>query len=620
MEQIMGSFGVILWTTALFCVIIVCLAVPPKFVKKLLGVFAAITTVGALLMYGYGYAQLSDPAPVAVFRAAFAVCKVFVGGNAWGEIGSAFTNTGTKVLFWLLHLMGLFSTASAAVTSLGSGLLRRVQLWLLRRQDIAIIYGLNEDTLEFGRTLQGKKAPALVYLDNNATPAQQAAVRHMGAILRTDAAALEGTVRFLKNIGLNEGKRKLRVYALQQDTLANQIFARKLMTSMEQQGIKPQQTALTLLGPGDEVETPFLVAEGYYGFGSVISISEPEMVARILMQKYPPCDQMTFDEHAKATKDFYGLIIGFGEIGQAVLRQLVMNGQFCGSKFHLAVFSPSYTQKMGRLAHECASMLGDYDIAFYPYDGRSCQLYDYLEEHIDSLDYIAVCAGNTQINGQIGEQVQTFLQRRGGHAAVYLCSHWGVSFRTQEHICVHKIYTKDILATDQIDAMAKVLNQSYIGDGDQEENWRACGYFNRMSSRAAADFHSALLCAAGTTPEEAQKHWSPEGDLLENLAETEHLRWNAFHYCMGFRPMTEEEFAERAAVYQKEKQNNPHTNYKIARDIEKRIHACMLPWEALDDYSQKENAVTGGNKNYKENDRNNIRDLVKVLQARDTNQ
>lgn len=615
MDAFVDSMGVIVWTAALFGAIILYLALSPKFIKKLLGVFAAITAVGALLLYGYGYAQLEKDAAVAVFRAAFAVCKIFVGANAWGDIGGVFVHTGTKVVFWLLHLMGLFATAGAVVTSLGSGLLRWIRVWLRRWRDIAIIYGLNEDTLAFGRSLMEGKAPAVLFVDQGAKDQEFAAVRHMGAILHTDTQALEGTVRFLKRIGLRGGKRKLRVYALQSDILANQNYARKLLISLEKRGIKPQQTALTLLGPGDEVDNPFLNTDDGYGFGSVISINEPEMVARILMRQYPPCEKMTFDETGRATKDFHGLIIGFGDIGQAVMRQLVMNSQFCGSKFRLAVFSPSYMQKMGRLAHECAAMLAHYDIAFHPYDGRSCQLYDYLEENIGTLDYIAVCAGSTQINSQIGEQIREFVQRKGGRAAVYQCSHWGVSCRTQEKIHLHKIYTKDILSTDQIDAMAKVLNQSYTGKGDMEENWRKCGYFNRMSSRASADFAKALLRCAGISQEEAIAHWAPEGQLLENLAETEHLRWNAFHYCMGFRPMTEEEFALRAKEYRSRKQRDPKTDYRIARDMDQRIHACMIPWDALDAYSEKENAVTGEARHYSENDRNNVRDLGKLLRA-----
>ena len=79
--------------------------------------------------------------------------------------------------------------------------------------------------------------------------------------------------------------------------------------------------------------------------------------------------------------------------------------------------------------------------------------------------------------------------------------------------------------------------------------------------------------------------------------------------------MTDEEFQTRAAEYRKEKERDPNTKYRISKDIANRIHACMIPWEMLDSYSKKENAITGGRTDYAEVDRNNVRNLNKVLQA-----
>ena len=46
--------------------------------------------------------------------------------------------------------------------------------------------------------------------------------------------------------------------------------------------------------------------------------------------------------------------------------------------------------------------------------------------------------------------------------------------------------------------------------------------------------------------------WQPEGQLLENLGKMEHLRWNAFHFCMGYSTMTREEYDRRAARYKED--------------------------------------------------------------------
>ena len=136
-----------------------------------------------------------------------------------------------------------------------------------------------------------------------------------------------------------------------------------------------------------------------------------------------------------------------------------------------------------------------------------------------------------------------------------------------------------------------------------------------MSSRASADFAPAFLLMAGlvadTIPEE---NWcSPQ--QLENMAITEHARWNAFHFCMGFRNMTEEEYAERCRIYKEEKAKNPASRYRIGKDMAKRLHSCLIPWEELDDLSAKENAVTGGNVDYKQMDRNNVLTLPALLKS-----
>lgn len=615
MDNLAQIIGVIICTTALFGAIIVCLAVPPKIVKRMLSTFACVTAFFALGFYGYGYAQKENcPFLVAVLRATFAVCRVFVGSNDWDAVGAAFTTSFSQVAFWLIHLMGLFTSASAIITSLGSGLIRKIRLWLNRKKDISVIYGLSQNSLEFGRELTERDDSLVLFVDQNSEHTLSFAVDQMGAVLRTDTDALQATVKFLKSIGIKRGTRKIWVYTLGRDYVSNQQYANSLLVSMKTLDISSEQTALTILGPSDETDNRFQTRSGQYGFGSVIAINEPEMVSRMLVRAYPPCEQVDFDQNGKALNDFHGLIIGFGHVGQEVLRQLVMHGQFYGNRFKVAVFSPNYEQTMGRLSRECSSMLEHYNIDFHAHDGRSCQLFEYIDQNKASLSYIAVCAGGNGINMEISEQLRSYLKRCGCTAPIYACSRTGIFHQvSDDKLEVHKIYVPEVLCSDQIDKMAMVLNHSYMKTGDMLENWRNCSYFNRMSSRAAADYHTAILKASGKTVEQIKKSWKPEGELLENLAAMEHLRWNAFHYCMGFRPMTDEEFEERAKEYRKQKEQDPDTDYRITRDMKKRIHACIIPWEKLNAYSAKENAVTGDNRNYAENDRDNIRALSELV-------
>lgn len=612
--------SVILCTTAIFAAIMLNLAVRPKISRKLIAFAVGCTAVGGLLIYGYGYACTLDSIVLAIIRATFAVCTIFVGENNLGDIIDAplFQYTSVQIVFWLLHLMGLFGSTSAIITAIGSKVLRQLRIWLIRNRDLAVIYSLNPDTLEFGRQLMEEDSLSLVYVDSDAYNNLSASVDHIGCLLYSDSEALKASPRFLKKLGLHPGKRKIRLYALNSDIVADQQYAQAFLQALQTLDIRVEQSALTIRGPEDETSNRFQAQNGSYGYGSVISLDEPEMVARLLVRNYPPCNTLRFSQEGLALQDFHALIIGFGRVGQAVLKQLVMNGQFMGSNFRVSVFAPNYDQVMGRLFSECEEMLTQYNIDFHAHDGRSRELYNYINLHADSLRYIVLCTGNDLLNAEIADELQPYFSRRGFNIPVYQCSHTGIRYKSDaDRITRHSLYTPELLCSDKIDRMAMVLNQSYCGTGTARENWIKCDYFSRMSSRASADFAAAMLHCAGVSVQDARNHWDPRGELLENLSKTEHLRWCAFHYSMGFRAMTRQEFDERSQIYRQELAETGAGKIRIGKDLNRRIHACLVPWEELDSLSERENAITGKNIDYKEMDRNNVRAIPDILKAMD---
>lgn len=62
-------------------------------------------------------------------------------------------------------------------------------------------------------------------------------------------------------------------------------------------------------------------------------------------------------------------------------------------------------------------------------------------------------------------------------------------------------------------------------------------------------------------------------DVLENLARTEKMRWNAFHILNGWQKL-----------------DIPHdAKEKVKKDKEKKLHPCLVPWEGLDYVSNNHN-------------------------------
>lgn len=295
-----------------------------------------------------------------------------------------------------------------------------------------------------------------------------------------------------------------------------------------------------------------------------------------------------------------------------------MNGQFEGSHFRLTLFDPNYDEVMGKMLYECRELFQNYQIDVHRHDARSTAMYSFLAENLASLHYIVISTGNDALNNEIAGQLRHYLALQGSKLAVHLCSSRGVRVIGEGLSLQWDIYTADVLSSEHIDRMAILLNQSYCkGNGrSAEENWRSCDYFSRMSSRASADYASAFLRMAHINAKEAASgQWQPNDELLENMARSEHLRWCAFHYAMGFRAMTHQEFQERCNVYLAEKAAHGLTKYRIGKDLTQRIHCCLIPWDDLDELSDRENKVTGGHVDYKQMDRDNVLALPDLLRA-----
>lgn len=178
-----------------------------------------------------------------------------------------------------------------------------------------------------------------------------------------------------------------------------------------------------------------------------------------------------------------------------------------------------------------------------------------------------------------------------------------------------RIYTVDVVIGEALDLRAKAVNYVYsrgqerVGSAEIEKNaervWRSAGLFDRDSSRATAANianieHLAAMC--GITLQEAVD----DSACLEVLAETEHLRWNAFHLTKGIRRWPLGEIPEGYACKAK--------RYAVAGDAKTPLaaHACLVRYDELDavaDCVNRNLALCGKTKqvDYRENDRRIVR-------------
>lgn len=614
------ALGVILITTVLFIGMILLLATKSKVTGRITGTIIVIVAVGGLMIYGYGYSQTSDSLALAVIRGLLSVCGMFVGKNDFSAISAAplMQEKWMLLIFWLLHLLAFYMTAGAAIVSVGSEALKKLRLWLARRGQMNLIFGINADSLELGKELVRNKSSVVVFVDGKPDASLAASAVGAGCVVRSDGAALGADKKFLHSIGIGP-KRTVTLYAMSKDSAANLSFAGIALASFQTLSVPEQQLRLVILGQEDTAISQLQVSRDRYGYGFVSAVHGADLAARLLVRSYPPYACVKFDENCAATEDFEALIVGFGQMGQAVLKRLAMNAQFEGAAFRAAVFAPDCQSASGFFFCRYAALLENYDISFQPYDARSRQMFDHLRSRGSRLKYVAICTGKDKLNHEIAEDLTAYFRQLGIRVPVYACACQGVKAygADGEVVCFHPLYRAELLSRDSLDRMAMVINQSYHVGSEKTalENWMDCDYFSRQSCRASADFMGAMLHAAGKSEQQALEDWQFTPKQLENLSRTEHHRWCAFHYCMGFTAMTDEEFEDRAAQYRRQIASDGKATIRIGKNLSGQTHACLTDWDGLVTLAAREAAVTGKMVDYQFMDTQNVLAVPALLRS-----
>ncbi|MDO4989417.1 MAG: hypothetical protein Q4E45_02825 [Eubacteriales bacterium] len=607
-------------STAIMLAVILNMTLKPERLGRLTTVFLVIGVLGGLVYYGAGYMELTGDLLLTAVRTPVFVLRMFLGINEMSAIaGSRLLSTRLGEFgFWLVHLFAFFSVASAAMNSIGAEAVRQLRFVLSHRGDLTLIYGINEQSIALGKECLKAGEGAVVFFAESAAPSLVNDLNYAGMSVMVGLGAVSCDDRTIRRLNLRS--RKLTVYALDAAEDKDLFFALRLKEALEKRIIPPEKTRITLPGAEDIIASMLQVSETAYGFGYVNVFDPAMLVARAMIRMCPPWESVRFGPDGRAEEDYSCVIVGFGSLGQAALKQLVMNGQFAGGEFHAAVFSSSFQREAGYLQADSPELLQHYDIQSFEADARSSVFYDYIGEHLATVKLIALCTGREDTNREISDNLMLYLKRRRAeNICVVRCGPMGVRYQQSvgSPILTSCIYTREFLSAEDADRSAILLNASYDGsDRTDWEKWVACDSFSKMSSRASADFTPAFIRASGSSREEMLAgEWRPSEEMLRNLGETEHLRWNAFHFCSGFKPMSREEFDANAETWARCKAEGVPCSIRIAKNSEKRLHACLIPWDDLDELSERENRLTGRSVDYKQMDINNVLTLPKLLQT-----
>ena len=595
----MNAILVILLTAAGFFAVALHLALNKNSRTRVRAVCGSVALAVGIFSYGYAYTYHSRFTLAAVFKTLLTVCRMFAGVSDYAAVSVVplFQSQWVLAVYWLSHFLAFYVMANAAIEVLGASFLERIRIRMLRRGELKLIYGATPESIHLAPQGNGK---AIVMVSDPGSPTPPELAASVNGVLFQSGASQCADAAFLRRIGLPGAQRTLDVYCLGPDAAANQRYAEALLPALEARGVRAEATSLFLLGVPEDVAARFQARDGAYGFGSVFACDRYELIARLAMRRQPPWALLNYDRDGRAAGDFGVCIVGFGQMGRAMLKQLILNGQMEGSTFHASVFDRRMDDLRGCLDACYPELLKAYDITLNAADADSDLFFESLVEKRPRM--IALCTSDGKQNAELARDIERlYAARRLEKPCVIQC--------TPDALIVgDEVYRLEGIDVRSMDRGAMILNHSYCHGPSPQADWRDCDPFSRASCRASFDFFPAFLHAAGVSREDVLAgHWPPRPEVLENLARTEHLRWCAFHLAMGYAPMSDEEFDRRAELYRRGELT------RVAKDARRMTHACLTPWEALDELSGRENRVTGGDVDYKALDRNNVLAVPELL-------
>lgn len=336
-----------------------------------------------------------------------------------------------------------------------------------------------------------------------------------------------------------------------------------------------------------------------------IIVDEPEMVAWNFAQRYSrlKCPYTKVDDKCRLVTDFKVLLVGLGKTGEAVLNEIICNGQLLktgdNTKTGLEVcvidkekdvieqFKCSHPGFENGIETEIMLSLICLD-AFSP------QFADWAIANLSNFNQVVVCLPDDIVNIKVAEiihRIQSVHSLPKSQIVIKIGSgKVNDAWRDASDIygrfgMLLELYSWHNIDASHVIAIAKAKHAKWKSSANKMDNkkagekWRAATYSKRRSSMASAkgEFNLVELlgyavdCDGGCQDGNLLKQVRTKiEECIDTLAENEHLRWNAYHVMLG---------------YQRWDLGNPpveHVERKEANQLDELYrHADIVPYDIL---------------------------------------
>ena len=554
-------------------------------------------------------------------------------------------NIWAKILLWLCYISALIILQTALIALFGRKLIDRFRLRFGLHREVYIIKGSGKNAVLLGENIATgdavRKRPdnnrLIVFLideDDDEKKTCEITSRFGGIVQALDRN--NDLLSRVRKIGLKKEKKHKKSFniILMPDDVSLSDDTRRIAEYAKENDIPHDKLDIFVLTSSqwDREEIEAITQEKgddnkrKYPY-TIHIVNEADIITRQMVERHPPFKCVDFSEKAEAARNFTVMILGFGTVGQHAFLRLMMNGQFSGSRMRAIVVDKDMDNVRDCFLHRYPGLELCCNIEFKNFDVRCEEFFKLLNE-TDNVDYVVIALSNDEINKQTALDIRLNYERKNIKTFPFIAVlEKNRSPRNAEKDnrififgCCEEVYKESVIIRAEADRMAKAVNDVYK-EMYGGQPWHELDWFLQESNRAAADFIPAMLSLAKREERDTIEENILTGDssLAEILAQTEHLRWNAFHAAMGYLPIGLEEMRRRFEKYDGEKNSRENFDY-CRRDSKARLHACLVPWDELDKVNEvyRELARRAGSlkeqkRDFKENDRDIIRNIPLFL-------
>lgn len=315
--------------------------------------------------------------------------------------------------------------------------------------------------------------------------------------------------------------------------------------------------------------------------------SDAELIAYDIIAEYPPIDSIDIDtESGTANENYEVMIVGFDRKGRAILRKMMEFGQFVGSTFKATIVDKNVNQKQGSFEALYPALEDNYNLNYVQTFVGEKQFFELLKQEAPTLKQIVIALGNDSLNIQTAIEINKLLSHFGESrvkilAVVSSDRNYNYIHSSQDLGAIHcigqqsKIFTKDNVVKGAVSLQARRINEYYRINNPTKPEWEELEYVKKESNISVALHAYTKMRLLGLTveklhsfdSEESYLSWLKENQAkFDNLARTEHLRWNASYFTRGWQRW------ELSQIPLDNKNGQDHT---------RKLHCCLVDWDAL---------------------------------------